>query len=185
MGRDKAQLEICGATLLVRTAHLLEPLATAVTVIGPVERYARLGLWVVPDDRPGLGPLGGIATALRISPLPWSLIVGCDLPFLTGAWLEYLIARAEVSTADVVVPESMQGPEPLCAIYHKRSEAAIAEALEQGVRKVTDALARLAMEKVLAAEWKAFDSDGWLFKNINMPADYEQARARLEVEPTK
>ena len=185
MGRDKAQLEIGGATLLMRTARLLEPLIASVTVIGPRERYASLGLRVVPDERTGLGPLGGIATALRISPSPWSLIVGCDLPFLTSAWLGYLIARAGVSSADVVLAESTHGPEPLCAIYHKRCEPAIAEVLDQGVRKVTDALARLAVEKVIAADWKAFDSDGWLFKNINTPADYQQARARLEVESEK
>jgi hypothetical protein len=25
-------------------------------------------------------------------------------------------------------------------------------------------------------EWKGFDSDGHLFKNVNTPADYEQAK---------
>jgi len=67
MGRDKALLEISGVPLLVRTARLIEPLVAAVTVIGSPERYASLGLRVIPDAVAGVGPLGGIATALRFS----------------------------------------------------------------------------------------------------------------------
>ena len=58
MGCDKALLEIAGVPLLVRTARLLEPRVAGVTVIGPPERYAALGLRVVPDDRAGLGQIG-------------------------------------------------------------------------------------------------------------------------------
>ncbi len=47
MGRDKALLEIAGVPLLVRIARLVEPLVTAVTVIGSPERHAHLGLRVV------------------------------------------------------------------------------------------------------------------------------------------
>ncbi len=180
MGRDKALLEFGGVPLLVRTARLLEPRVAAVTVIGPAERYAALGLRVVPDDHPGLGPLGGLATALRISRSEWNLVVGCDLPYLTGMWLDWLIARAVDSLADAVVPESARGLEPLCAMYRGRCAGVLADALARDVRKLTDAVAALAMEKIPAAQWKAFDSSGALFRNMNTSADYEEARARLE-----
>ena len=180
MGCDKALLEIAGVPLLVRTARLLEPRVPGVTVIGPPERYAALGLRVVPDDRAGLGPLGGIATALRISSSEWNLVVGCDLPYLTGDWLDWLIARARASPADAVVPESARGLEPLCAIYRARCAPALAAALARGVRKASDAVAALAMEKVTVGQWKAFEAGGALFQNLNTPDDYQQARARLE-----
>ena len=180
MGRDKALLEFGGMPLLVRTARLLEPRVAAVAVIGPAERYAALGLRVVPDDRPGLGPLGGLATALRVSRSEWNLVVGCDLPYLTGMWLDWLIARALDSPADAVVPESERGLEPLCAMYRGSCAAVLADALARGVRKLTDAVAALAMEKITAAQWKALDSSGALFRNMNTCADYEEARARLE-----
>ena len=180
MGCDKALLEIAGVPLLVRTVRLLEPRVAGVTVIGAPERYAALGLCVVPDDRAGLGPLGGIATALRISLSEWNLVVGCDLPYLTGEWLDWLIARARASPADAVVPESARGLEPLCAIYRARCAPTLAAALARGVRKATDAVAAPAMEKVTAGQWRAFDVGGALFQNMNTPADYQQARARLE-----
>jgi len=180
MGRDKALLEIGGLPLLVRTARLLEPLVANVTVIGPPERYAALGLRVVPDDTTAVGPLAGLATALRISRSEWNLVVGCDLPYLSAQWLEWLMARALASRADALVPETSRGLEPLCAIYRARCASAVAAAIARGERKVIDVVAKLALEKLRPDEWQAIDAEGALFKNMNTPADYEEARARLE-----
>ena len=52
-------------------------------------------------------------------------------------------------------------------------------ALERGVRKVTDGLVELRVEVIEPKEWKGFDSDGLLFKNVNAPADYEQAKRKF------
>lgn len=185
MGRDKALLELGGLPLIVRAAKLLERVAGPPTVIAPAGRYHELGLRVVPDDHAGFGPLGGIATALRLAASPWNLVVGCDLPYLTAEWLEFLIQRAKASAADAVLPENERGLEPLCAMYHRRGEAAIQAALQRGVRKVTDGLAGLTVLTLAPAEWKGFDSEGRLFKNINTLADYEESRAAVGKGPVE
>jgi molybdopterin-guanine dinucleotide biosynthesis protein A len=187
MKRDKALLEIGGVPLLLRTARLLESLAGAPTVVGDPAAYESFAMPVIADDWPGAGPLGGIATALRASSKPWNLVVACDLPYLTGEWLRFLVARAVLSAADAVVPLSAKGAEPLCAMYHKRGEPAIRAALESGIRKVTDGLLKIRVETIALAEWKAFDSEGLLFKNMNLPRDYQEAVARLgaPAEPGK
>jgi molybdopterin-guanine dinucleotide biosynthesis protein A len=183
MGEDKALLTLAGRPLLSRTADLLSPLVASVTVIGNPARYSSLGLAVVPDDTPGVGPLGGIATALRISSAEWNLVVGCDMPYLTAEWLEFLISRALSSRADAVLPENERGPEPLCAMYHARCAPVVAAAIARGTRKVTDGLAGCVVEKILPEEWKAFASGGGLFKNMNTQGDYAEARARIEGKP--
>ena len=179
MGSNKALLELGGVPLIVRMARLVESAAVKPTVVGSPEIYARLRLRAVRDDWPGAGPLGGIATALRASESQWNLIVACDLPYLTKPWLEHLIHRAERSNADVVLPLNDAGAEPLCAMYNKTAESAIWLALDRGVRKVTDGLAGLHIEHIEPREWKAFDSEGLLFKNMNSAADYEEAKARI------
>src|SRR5271156_1985129 len=179
MGRDKALVELGGEALIVRTARLVESVAGGATVIGDSAAYRSLGLRTIGDDWPGAGPLGGIATALRAASAPWSLVVACDLPYLTKAWLEYAVARALASQADAVIPMNASGTEPLCAVYHQRAEPGIRRALTGGNKKVKDAIASLRVEIIEPAEWKAFDSEGYLFKNMNSPEDYEQARARL------
>jgi molybdenum cofactor guanylyltransferase len=179
MGRDKALLELGGEPLLVRTARLVGTVVgKQAVVIGPAELYWNLKLAVVQDDWPGAGPLGGIATALRVSQAEWNLMVACDLPYLTQPWLEFLVARARQGRADAVLPINFSGAEPLCAMYHKNCESALRSALENGIRKVTDGLARVRLERIEPEEWREFDADGSLFKNMNSPADYEEAKRR-------
>ena len=179
MGRDKALMDFGGVPLILRIAKMFEPLTGPPTVIGRPARFAGLGLKLAEDDQPGLGPLGGIATALRISDRNWNIVVGCDLPFLTREWLSYLIERAAASRADVLLPHSDGGAEPLCAAFHKRCLPTITRALERGVRKVTDGLADLQIENVSVEEARRFDRDGLLFKNMNSPSDCEEAQATL------
>ena len=180
MGRDKALLEVGGLPMALRAARLLEPLVATVTLIGRPEIPQLPGLRGLPDEQPGLGPLGGISTALKFSACQWNLVVGCDMPYLNEAWLDYLIRRALRSKADALLPETSRGPEPLCAMYHKRCGPAVAAALAGLVRKVTQGLAGVAVETITEDEWKAFDSQARLFKNVNSPADYEEARGSLE-----
>jgi molybdopterin-guanine dinucleotide biosynthesis protein A len=183
MGRNKALLELAGVPLVVRAARLLDPLVASVTLIAPAGGYTSLGLTTVADDEPGQGPLGGIATALRITACDWNLVVGCDMPYLTGPWLEFLLGAALRSPAEALLPESAHGrEEPLCAVYHRCCLPAIRVALGMGIRKVTTGLAAVSIEKLPYARWKQFDPAARLFKNMNTPEDYEEAKRELATE---
>lgn len=179
MGRDKALLEFGGRPLILRMAALLSSAVAQPTVVAPPEKFRGFGLPMIADDHPGFGPLGGIATALRTTNKEWNLIVGCDLPFLSREWLVYLVQRASRSKADVVLPHSEGGAEPLCAVYHNRCLPSITAALQRGTRKVTDGLAGLNIETIPFEEAKPFDSEGLLFKNMNSPSDCEEVQARF------
>lgn len=180
MGRNKAALELDGVPMLLRTARLVESVAGAPSVIGNLNGADSCGLATIADEWPGAGPLGGIATALAASKAPWNLIVACDLPYLTKPWLEFLVQRALASPGDAVMPTNTRGAEPLCAMYSRRCEQAVRAALASGIRKVTDGLKETLVELIDPFEWKAFDSEGLLFKNMNSPEDYEEARRRFE-----
>ncbi len=184
MGREKGLLPFADKPLVLRTARLVEFVGDPPVIVGPPGKYSGIGFRVVADDRRGIGigggPLVGICTALRVATRGWNLIVACDLPFLTREWLEFLVARALDSPADVLIPLNARGYEPLCAMYRKRCHETIAMALARGVRKVTDGLAGLTMAAIAPAEWKAFDPRGLLFKNVNTPVDYQEAQAAAE-----
>ncbi|MGH9735852.1 MAG: molybdenum cofactor guanylyltransferase [Candidatus Acidiferrales bacterium] len=182
MGRDKGLLEIDGIPMLVRTTRLVEATAGRATIVGEAESYERLGLRMIRDDWEHAGPLGAIGTALRATDRAWNLIVACDLPYLTREWLEFLIGRALESDADALLPMNDRGAEPLCGMYAKSCEAAVWLALDRGVRKVTEGLSHLRVEYMEPSEWKVFDPDGLLFKNMNSPADYEEATRKLEIK---
>jgi molybdenum cofactor guanylyltransferase len=180
MGRPKALLEIGGEPMIVRTARLVELVTGSATVVGGFDGAEAIRLSLLGDEWPGTGPLGAIATALRKSSAQWNLIVGCDLPYLTREWLEYVVERASASQSDAVVPLNTRGAEPMCAAYHKCAEALLLTAIERGTRKVTEGLKSLSIEWIEPGDWKRFDSAGVLFKNMNTPEDYEEAKAALE-----
>src|SRR2546425_7838314 len=49
--------------------------------------------------------------------------------------------------SDALLPETPRGVEPLCAMYRTSCAPAIAEAMARGVRKVTDGLAGLVVQR--------------------------------------
>ncbi|MFZ0819419.1 MAG: molybdenum cofactor guanylyltransferase [Candidatus Acidiferrales bacterium] len=180
MGRDKALLEIGGKALIERAAALCAPLVASVTLVGDPQTYARFGLPTLPDRWPGAGPLGAIATALAAAHQPWCLVLACDMPNVTAQWLEWLLACATKSSADAIIAETDRGVEPLCAVYRAACAPKLSEALDSGVRKVTDGLAHLNTEIIGENVWRRFSPDGDLFQNLNTREDYLSAKQRLE-----
>jgi len=184
MGRDKGLLDFGGVPLIVHSARLIEPLVACVTVVGPPRRYAAMGLHAIADQgtagqgskRIRRGPLAGISAALAATRLPWSLIVACDLPYLSRAWLEWLLSRAIRSRGQVVIPQTGRGLEPLAAVYRRECGAPIAAALARGARKVTDVIEELRMDVVYQREWRRLDPRALVLRNMNTPEDYDEAR---------
>jgi len=186
-GRDKALVEVGGLPMLGRMIALVQNVATNVKVVGSPQKYGQFEREMVSDQWPGEPPLGGIITALEDatkSPAPreWNLVLSCDMPFLTREWLTFLCERAAISEAQVVLPHSTQGPEPLCACYRTDAAGTLRAAFESGIRKVTHGLQHVATEVLDEPDWKRFDSEGRLFWNMNTVADYEEARRIVEAE---
>lgn len=163
MGVDKALLAPAGAVLI---AEAIRPLCGSVSLVGDPALYAKLGLPVVPDDFPGAGPLAGIEAALRTTAAALNLIVACDMPALDAGILEALFATG----GDCALPQYPDGRvEPLCAVYDRRCAPAVRAALENGTRKVTDALQTLEIRYLQV-------SSGAPFANLNTPEDLAQYR---------
>jgi molybdenum cofactor guanylyltransferase len=187
-GTDKALALFAGKTMLQRTGELLSSVCDEVSVVAPAGKYGGTPWPTLVDRWPGEGPLGGILTAVHHlheekrndERNVWALCVSCDMPFLTADFLGFLWDRASRSNAQVLVPESENGLEPLCACWRVDSVNEIQAAFDSGIRKVTEAMKRLRMEVLDESTWKRFDSDNRLFWNMNTPQDYEEARRILE-----
>src|SRR5262249_14192059 len=140
MGRDKALLPFRGGVLAGHVAATVAAAAGSAVLVGDPQKYGHLGYTVIPDRTAGVGPLGGIETALSYTDADWNLVVACDMPAVAAEFLRDLVDAAQRSGADVLVPVGPSGRlEPLCAVYHRRAAAALRQALDRGVRKVTEA----------------------------------------------
>src|SRR3569832_1662811 len=142
MGSDKALLRLPdGETFAEHAIALVSSVATEVRLLGSREKYAGFA-WageIIEDIYPGRGPLGGIHAALRSTSTELNLVLAVDMPAMKTACLEYLVTRAEDSSALVVVPDIGDTQQPLCAVY-RRDFCAIAEqALLEGRNRVNGA----------------------------------------------
>jgi molybdenum cofactor guanylyltransferase len=185
-GADKALAELGGVPMYVRMTALLKSIVIPSVLVGDPAKYGQLGITCIYDKWPGEGPLGGIITALRYTQATdraeFNLIVSCDMPFLTAAWLKYMLTIAFNGDADVVLAKSEHGPEPLCAVWRTASCNGVELQFKRGVRRVNEAIGNLKSEVLDEAHWKRFDSAGRLFWNMNTPADYAEAQRILATE---
>ena len=132
MGTNKALLEMDGQPLFRRVAEEIGKICGTVSLVGDPIVYGGLGLPVIPDRFPGLGPLAGIEAALNATNAEWNLLVACDMPSLDASILEELFVASEGT--DGAVPSYGDGRiEQLSAVLHARCHAAIWHALETGV----------------------------------------------------
>lgn len=130
MGTDKALLTVDGQQLWRRQrARLLAAGAREVLISAREDQSWSAGLPVVRDAAPDCGPLGGIVAGLRAAQAEHLLVVAVDLPQLSIAWLQQLIAHAD--RASGAVGRWAGGHfEPLAAIYPRQVLEDFAAALE-------------------------------------------------------
>src|SRR5262245_43004399 len=103
MGRDKAWLDVGdGRPIVQRAVDVLREVADDVFVVANDERYASLGVRVVPDRFVDGGALGGIATGVGAAAHDRVLVAACDMPFLRADVFRLLLDRSD--GADAVVP---------------------------------------------------------------------------------
>ena len=190
-GRDKSALRIGSTTILERQIAVLGPLADRVFIVASGRgRVDARGLAVVLDRMPGTGTLGALYTALSASTAEFTLVVACDMPFLSGPFLAHMAAAA-TRDVDVVIPRTVDGYQPLCALYARGSLPPIRRRIETGQLKVLDLLAEVRVREIGASEIARYDPDGTLFLNVNTPEDYARAltlaspRERRVGEPSR
>ena len=102
--------------------------------------------------------------------------MACDLPYLSTEWIDVLLARALEANAQAFLPCTSRGMEPLAGVYRKDACEELARAFKEGVRKVTDALARISVETVSGEDFGNQNESGLALKNMNTPEDFREAK---------
>jgi molybdopterin-guanine dinucleotide biosynthesis protein A len=177
MGADKARLALGGEALAVRSARLLASLFEDVLLVGGAPPELAVGRAVADPPGPRCA-LRGLVAALDAARAPRVLVVATDLPGLSAALLLALVALPE---ADVVLPRSAAGLEPLCALYRRESVLPVArERLAAGDLALHDLVGALRAETLEGDALAALDPEGTALANVNTPEDWARVRTQLE-----
>lgn len=91
---------------------------------------------IVADERPGLGPLAGLAAALGAAQGAPVLVVAWDMPFVTADLLNEIRRRGEAGASAVVPVHGVDGwAEPLCSWYAPSALVVCRRLLDAGARR--------------------------------------------------
>lgn len=172
-GRPKGLAMLGGQRIADRALSALRAATTNQVIVANDRAAAEWfrGERVVADETPGLGPLGGLTTALRAADGAPVLVVAWDMPFVTGGLLRELSRRAEGGAAAVV---PVHGPErwaePLCAWYAAEALATSRALLEAGARRAGALFDALPGAAVMGdAELAPFGDPARLFTSVDTP----------------
>ncbi|MCP4599940.1 MAG: molybdenum cofactor guanylyltransferase [Proteobacteria bacterium] len=119
MGTDKSQLPIGERPMIEYVLNQLRPYFQQICIsANDIERYASLGVEIVPDRIPGKGPVMGLISVINASDQDLNFVQACDIPETDISLVAKMLKSAE--GYDAVVPQTPDGyVEPLFAVYRK------------------------------------------------------------------
>jgi molybdopterin-guanine dinucleotide biosynthesis protein A len=177
MGRDKAWLDLGdGRPIVQHVIDVLREVADEVFLVANDERFATLGLRVVPDRFPEGGALGAIATGVGAAAHDRVLVAACDMPFLRAEVFRLLVERSE--GYDAVVPRIGTDLETFHALYAKACLPAMERALSQGRLRVISFFDDVRILELGEDELRRVDPELRSFTNVNTPEELRAAIGR-------
>lgn len=202
MGTPKALLRFDGLPMIARVARALEDTCDELVVVAAAEaaddsvaepgrlRAAlaetafgapRGALRFARDLRSDLGPVAGLAAGLAAASSEHVVVVPCDLPLLSAAFVRGLFELAQSDPPPDVVAARRGGFwEPMPAVLRRAPMAALyAGQLERGELRPTAGWPGLRVLAVEGETLARLDPDGSSFLGVNDRADLDRALARL------
>jgi molybdopterin-guanine dinucleotide biosynthesis protein A len=175
-GEPKALLELGGKRIIERVVNAVASVLDDLLVVtNTPERYAFLGLPMVPDAYPDGGALGGIYTGLRAAGGDAAFTVACDMPFVHPAIVRTVVERA--GDGDVVIPRTGAQLETLHAVYGKACLGPMETCLRAGRLKIVGFFPDVRVVELDAAPMGRHRAPEVAFMNVNTPDELARARA--------
>ncbi len=171
MGSDKSLLALDGERFIERSYHLMASLFDEVLIVtNSPDLYVDIPCRKVPDIYRGQGALAGIHSGLHHASHSQIFVVACDMPFLQTELIRHLCN--EIGQAEVHIPRTDSGYEPLHSCYSKSCLGAIERLLVNNGRRITDFFKEVHVTELCANSWQRYDAEGRSFRNINTPQEY-------------
>src|SRR2546421_10419466 len=161
MGRDKSRLRIGRRTML---SHIRK---TALSAGFPVDVIRR-------DSVPRCGPIGGIYTGLKRTRSDLVLFLACDMPFVSTELIRFLFQQGRTSERALFTrSEGGVGFPTLLSRSHLETVAAQFKKKQISLQSLAKRLQARVIRPPLSFRGQ--------LRNINTPADWEEARIFLAV----
>ena len=171
MQRDKALLPFGEANSLAEFQYRRLSKIFSKVYISSKENKFDFDVQVVEDRYESSSPLVALVSIFEsLEEVEEVFLLSVDAPFVSESVINKLYMNNR--SVDVVVAQSTNGLEPLCAIYHRRCLVEAKRALEANNHRLQTLFETLNVKKVKI-------EDESIFMNLNYPSEYEMAQKRL------
>lgn len=182
MGQNKAFIEIEGVPIINRIYGLFKELfEEAIIVTNHAASFKNFGSKVLQDLIPDRGALGGLYTGIFFSSFQYSFCVACDMPFINKSLVQYLFENIRGHDADVIVPRTKDGLQPLHAIYSKNCLAPIERIIQEGKYRIIDFYKMVGVKIVDEKDFLFLDPRRQSFINVNTPEELISVTSRKKL----
>jgi len=147
--------------------------------------YTDVDALIVTDHFATRSSLNGLHAALFAAAHETAFFVACDTPFARESLIRCVLDQVGPK-ADIVIPSTSAGFEPLFAVYRKSCLPAMAQQLERDRLKIQGLFRKVRVKAVDEAELRRADPELISFFNVNTPEDLtraERLRKQFEKEP--
>ena len=167
MGTDKGLLHYQGKPLVQYAIDALNPVCDELVMSTNSLDYLKFGYQTIPDLIPGIGPIGGIFSVMKMLKAEYYLISSCDTPNVSHELAKALLNEKKQN--QIVVPtHSGNKVEPLFALYSYDILGTLKDHIEKQNYKLMNLL-DICQTYYLNVEESGMDNS--MFKNINTQTD--------------
>ncbi len=119
LGYPKEMLRVDGAPLAAQMTRRLRRLFPNVAVVSNKPEFLEpfVDAPIHRDAFPGAGPLAGLHAGLQHCRTNRCFVLACDMPLASDDLIRDIVARAQRSSRDAVIPAGADRLQPLCGVY--------------------------------------------------------------------
>ena len=178
-GVNKALVSVGGRLIIDRLLEVFSDIFDDIILVtNHPEQFLKWDVTIVTDVVDLRSSLTGIHTGLFYSSNPYAFFSACDTPFLKKELVEILLENVEPDI-DIVMPKTVAGFEPLCAVYSKRCLKPAEDHLKANKLKIQWALRSSRIKHIAENQIRQVDPELRSFFNINTPEDLKKAEEMI------
>ena len=169
-GNNKACLKYKSRTFIENIISELENFNKIYISVDNKEKYKNLNYELIEDEFEGIGPIGGIYSALKVMSEDYVFVIACDMPKIKKKLTEVLLSNIEQDDRCMVFKDDAGRIYPLGGIYSKKSLQIVKEMIDNKDYKLQNLVKRLHGKILSISEYNLDDE---MFINVNNPEEYK------------
>jgi molybdopterin-guanine dinucleotide biosynthesis protein A len=174
-GKNKALMKIGGERILDRIFEVMSGVFDDIILVtNDPGQYLEWDATIVTDLLPVRSSLTGIHTGLFYARTDYAFFTASDAPFLKKEMIAAVVDGIS-QDIDIVMPETDQGREPLCAVYSRNCLEAARHNIETGRLKIMRTFRKKNIKIISEKASRKADPRLLSFFNINTPEDLQMA----------